>query len=114
MHAVPNGRPDDPQSLAEPDHLLFPLLNEYWEAVRRDEAADPQQWLSQKGSDPLESRGQTPFGKGDTLRDLRVLGALNVARQTLSDDSCLESTDICGADPGDVPTRPLLEPGALL
>jgi serine/threonine protein kinase len=104
MNPVPNRGPVDPRGPAEADHLLFPLLNEYWEALRRGEAADPQQWLCGHPEGP------------DTLRDLRVIDALNVARLTLSEDSRFEraNTEICWPDRREVATRSLLEPGTIL
>ncbi|HEV3262881.1 MAG TPA: protein kinase [Gemmataceae bacterium] len=64
----------------EADERLFALLDAYWEALLRGQAADPEQWL----------RGR-PEAQGE-VQNLRLLAAMHEARQMLNEDSRLEET----------------------
>ncbi len=59
-----NTDPMQPDSPPEAEQQLLPLLDDYWEALQRDEALDPEAWL-----------GRHPEGQ-EGLGDLRVLAAL--------------------------------------
>jgi hypothetical protein len=102
MNTDPTPAPAEPQSPAEPEQRVFALLDGYWEALRRSEADDPEQWLSRHPECP------------DRLRDLRVLAALGVARQVLSDDSQPDVPTIDMRLAERVAAGELLEPGTRL
>jgi hypothetical protein len=82
---------------------LLPVLEGYWEALRRGEQADTAPWL-----------GRHPEGAGG-LSDLRLLNAVYDARRMLAEDSRLEVPGGTGspAAAGRVPAS-ALAPGTLL
>jgi serine/threonine protein kinase len=102
MTNEPNQEPADALRSADIESRLFPLLHGYWEALRRGEQADPQQWLSRH-----------PDNRAADVHALAVLAALNEARQAVNDESQLgmPDADIAALQVG---TTPLLEPGTRL
>jgi serine/threonine protein kinase len=95
-----NADPQAVQAFSEAEtkeQPLFPVLNDYWEALQRGRGADPEQWLS--------TYQQSPNG----LPELRVLAALHETRRLLLEDSQAEKD----AGPGEA-GRSLLQPGTRL
>ncbi|HEV3255894.1 MAG TPA: protein kinase [Gemmataceae bacterium] len=91
------------QTLDETDMRLFPVLDDYWEALQRGQAADPEQWL----------RGYPEAQAG--IPDLRLLAAMHDAGQAVSQDSLPDQADEkLAAETEVAANRPLLPPGATL